>query len=735
VRITAQLIDALSGHHIWAERYDKDLKGIFAVQDEITKKIITSLQVELTEGEQARVYARGTENLAAYLKFLQGLWDSYQGSKEGNAKARRLAEEAIALDPNYAFAYRLLGLTHKMDVFLGTSKSPRKSMARAIEADKKAIALDESLAIAYAALGYDFIMLRQHDKAIALGEKALELEPNSAEVLHLHAAIITFAGRREEAIPLFREALRLNPKPPNVYYRHFGVALRDSGQYEEAIALQRKAIEQEHNDILAYILLASSASLAGREEEAQAAAKEILRINPKFSVSRYEKISPHKDRTVVKRFCDALRKAGLPDKPPLPLPDKPSIAVLPFTNMSEDPKQEYFADGMTEDLITDLSKISGLFIISRNSAFTYKGKTLKSQQISRELGVRYLLEGSVRRAGDRVRINAQLIDATTGGHLWAERYDGHLSDVFALQDEITQKIVAALAVKLTAGEQEQVARKETDNIAAYDACLKGWGHYLRHTPEDFAKALSYFEKAIELDPNYGRAYALIALIYARAPKLGKPWLDALYVFPLVADRRAKKYLEMAMRNPTSTAHRVASFINVHDRRYEAAIAEAERALSLDPNDSGSHENMAFVLIMAGRPKEAFDFAKKAIRLDPHNLANPLYYMGLAHFCLKEFEEAVNSLERALTYSPGHASYLVSLAAAYGYLDRKKEAQATVDRYLKALSFYPWWQEWRSPSGPSDLDVIMMFHYFYPPFKDPEMTDFLEDGLRKAGLRG
>jgi TolB-like protein/Flp pilus assembly protein TadD len=412
-----------------------------------------------------------------------------------------------------------------------------------------------------------------------------------------------------------------------------------------------------------------------------------------------------------------------------PLPDKPSIAVLPFTNMSGDPEQEYFSDGITEDLITDLSQISGLFVISRNSAFTYKGKPVKTKQVAEELGVRYVLEGSVRKADKRVRINAQLIDATTGGHLWAKRYDGDMSDVFALQDKITQKIVAALAVKLKSSELQQVTRKETDNIAAYDACLKGWGHYLRHTPEDFAKALSYFEKAIELDPNYGRAHALIALVYARASKLGRPWLDALYVYALVADRRAKKYLEMAMKNPTSTAYRVASFINVHDRRYEAAIAEAERALSLDPNDSGCHENMAFVLIMAGRPQEAFDSAKKAIRLDPHNLANPLYYMGLAHFCLKEFGEAVNSLERALTYSPRHIAYLVTLAAAYGHLDRKKEAQATVERYMKALSLNDRWWE-----GLPSLRVMMMFHYFYPPFKDPEMTDLLEDGLRKAGAK-
>jgi adenylate cyclase len=316
VRITAQLIDALSGHHILAERYDRDLKDIFAVQDEITKNIITALHVEITEGQQARIYAKGTDNLEAYLKAMEAHWYISHTTKEGIIRAMELAEEAIALDPNYAFAHARLGGAHAISIWVGLSKSPRDSLKRAIALQKKAIALDGSLAWAYGAMGYYLVMARQHDKGIALGEKALELEPNSADILHMHAAILTFAGRREEAIPLFREALRINPKPPNGYYRHFGVALRDSGQYEEAIALQRKALKNAPKDTIAYIVLISSASLAGRDEEARAAAEELLRINPKFSVAWVEKVSPHKDRTIVKRFCDGLRKAGLPETPP-----------------------------------------------------------------------------------------------------------------------------------------------------------------------------------------------------------------------------------------------------------------------------------------------------------------------------------------------------------------------------------------------------------------------------------
>jgi adenylate cyclase len=191
----------------------------------------------------------------------------------------------------------------------------------------------------------------------------------------------------------------------------------------------------------------------------------------------------------------------------LPLPNKPSIAVLPFANMSDDPKQDYFADGMTDGLITQLSQVSGLFVISRNSTFAYKGKNVRPNQVSEELGVRYVLEGSVQRAGEQLRINAQLIDALSGGHEWAGKFDGSLADVFALQDKVTQNIADALRVKLTNAEQIALGQEETSVPAAYDAFLRGWEHYRRTTPEDFAKAIPHFEQAIGLDPHYSRAYA------------------------------------------------------------------------------------------------------------------------------------------------------------------------------------------------------------------------------------
>jgi adenylate cyclase len=311
IRITSQLTDALSGHHLWAERYDRTVKDMFTIQDEITKNIITALQVKLTEGEQARVYAKGTENLGAYLKIMEANWLLQQSTKEQVIKARQLAEEAISLDSNYALAYSVLGHYHIMDMWLGLSKSPKESIMRAIELYQKAITLDSSLAHARIRLGYIYAaMVRQHDKGIAEGEKALALAPNSADFVNMYAIILTYAGRWHGAIPLFREALRLNPKPPNNYYRHFAVVLRETGQYDEAVSLLKKAIRQEPDDIFSHLVLTSVYSYAGRQEEARAAAAEVLRIKPTFRIEQLPQ-GTHKDLAIVEHENEALRNAGL----------------------------------------------------------------------------------------------------------------------------------------------------------------------------------------------------------------------------------------------------------------------------------------------------------------------------------------------------------------------------------------------------------------------------------------
>jgi TolB-like protein/class 3 adenylate cyclase len=304
------------------------------------------------------------------------------------------------------------------------------------------------------------------------------------------------------------------------------------------------------------------------------------------------------------------------EKTAFPLPDKQSIAVLPFNNMSKDPEQEYFADGMCEDLITDLSKIPDLLVISRLSSFTYKGKNIKVQQIAEELGVRYVLEGSVRRAANRVRINAQLIDGASGHHLWADRYDGDMNDIFALQDEITRKIAASLAVTLTEDGQDRLPQKGTNNMEAYEAYLKGSAiaDSARYDPERFAESLTWLEKAIELDPHYNRAYAALAETYIFGSEFGIQ--SILGISSRLARMRGMNYLKMAMKNPTNIAYRIAARVYTYQGQHEKALDHGMRAIALAPNAYRSNGFMALTMIYAGRPDEGIPFAERMRRADP-----------------------------------------------------------------------------------------------------------------------
>jgi len=400
------------------------------------------------------------------------------------------------------------------------------------------------------------------------------------------------------------------------------------------------------------------------------------------------------------------------DRMAFPLPDKPSIAVLPFANMSDDPKQEYFCDGVTEDLITDLSKISGIFVIARNSTFVYKGKPVKIKQVAEELGVRYVLEGSIRKVDNKVRITAQLIDAINGHHIWAERYTGIMDDVFDLQDKITQKIIGSLTVKLTANEKRQIAFKGTDNIEAYDVFLQGWDHYLRSTPEAFREAIPFFRKAVELDPNYGQSYAALALSYWSG-SYDHYWAERLGLSSILEGRLlARHYLEKALKMPTSLSHRIASSMALNRRQFKEAIEEAEWAIALNPNDASCHYTMAEALVYGGYPNKGIEYIEMAMRLDPRFQTDPLYLLGIAHFSMGQYEKAVSLLERALKRIPEPGQHLFPLIAAYAHFGRLKEANKAAE--LMAQTHWL-----RNP--------IYRF-----PFKEPVVAERFVDGLRKAG---
>jgi adenylate cyclase len=311
VRITAQLIDAMTGYHLWAERYDRELKEIFALQDEIALKIMKTVHEKLEPWQQARGLVRGARNLEVFLKAMEAREHFYRGTKEDNARARKLYEEVIALDPDYAFAYAALAYTHMADIYYGTSKSPKESVGRAIELGQRAVALDESDPMANAFLGYFYTFAGQFDKAVARAERGLVLDPNLYVVLYNVAATLAYSGRPEEAIPLLQKAIRLNPSAPAIFFCVMSAVYRMLGRFDEAVEQAKKSVEREPKNHYPYLYLASACILAGREAEGRAAAAEALKINPTFSLEQFTGTHPYRDRPFIDSTIGALRKAGL----------------------------------------------------------------------------------------------------------------------------------------------------------------------------------------------------------------------------------------------------------------------------------------------------------------------------------------------------------------------------------------------------------------------------------------
>ena len=361
-----------------------------------------------------------------------------------------------------------------------------------------------------------------------------------------------------------------------------------------------------------------------------------------------------------------------------PLPDKPSIAVLPFTNLSDDPSQEYFADGMTEDLITDLSKISGLFVIARNSSFSYKGQQVTVRQVAEELGVRYVLEGSVRRAGDQVRINAQLIDATTGGHIWANRFDRDFGDIFKLQDEVIGNIVSALAVELT--DQEKAGRnkrEQTGNLQAHEYFLRGKQHLGRFTTKDTAKAKEWFEKAIELDPKHAQALTALGRLHYNEWEIWGKARDKNYARALELGQKA-----VAVDDTLAGPHLLLSQVYRFLGQKEQSEIETNKALALEPRDADTLAALGNVLSSSGRAQEAIGLLQTAMRLDPFYPAWYESYLGDAFFHIGQYEEAITVLKRGAERNPNYPAFPLIIAASYAMLGREEEAGAAAAEVLR-----------------------------------------------------
>ncbi len=389
--------------------------------------------------------------------------------------------------------------------------------------------------------------------------------------------------------------------------------------------------------------------------------------------------------------------------------DKPSIAVLPFDNMSGDPEQDFFADGITEDIITELSRFRELFVISRNSSFKYKGKAVNVQQFARELGVQYVVEGSVRKAGRRVRITVQLIDAETDRHLWAERYDRDLEDIFAIQDEVTMAIVAVLPGRVEAAARDRAARKTTDNMAAWECVLTGKVLHHRSNRGDNAKAQQLLDRAIQLDPNYAHAHAWKACV------LGQTWVYNWCESRLETQERIVESLKtaLALDDNDSDVHRILAALNVIQENFDEAVYHQRRALGLNPNDDLVVVQQGEILTWLGQPEEGIEWIRKAMRLNPYHPERFWSHLARACFAARRYRDAIDALKCISAPDPLQRALTAGCHAQLG------DAGAADEQRRAALAAAP---------ALTIAEVLASLHY-----KDPAHREHHRESLERAGF--
>jgi TolB-like protein/Tfp pilus assembly protein PilF len=621
-----------------------------------------------------------------------------------------MLEEAITLDSEFALAHSLLGGSYINDVFLGVSKNPKASIAKAIKQTKKAIELDESMARPHALLAFLYVLTKQYEKAATECERALELGPNDERAQYLVGMTLRFAGRWAEAIPVYEKAIRLNPFPQSNTYYGLGLAYCFTGELDKGIEACQRATHDNPKDLYAHVTLTVAYGMAGRDKEARDTAEKVLQIDPKFNVKSWEKVLRFKNPSDKKRYVEALRIAGLPDTPPLPLPDKPSIAVLSFDNLSGDPEQEFFSDGIAENIITALSKVGELFVIARNSSFTYKGKPVKVQQVGRDLGVRYILEGSVRKSGEKVRITAQLIDAKNGQHLWAENYDRDFKDIFDIQDNITLKIVNALRVKLTEGEHFRVYARQFKSLDVYLKQAQANSLWNKGTLESRRRYGELSQEIIDLEPDSPVGYNMLAWYHQSLAGYGiSPQENLKKAFML-----GQKAL--TMDKSTGYPHALMGWVYLRMRKYEKAIESGRHSVELDPNNAFFLLRLGSTLSDAGRLDEAMTYIKQSIRLNPFPAYYYYWHLGLCYLQKRQYEDALKEFKKALQRAPEAPHVHGSLAVTYVLLGREEEARAPA---AKSLELAPY------------VSVSMIFKL--STVKNQAHKELIADAMRKAGF--
>ena len=695
LRIAAQLIDAVTGAHLWADRFEGSLDEVFDLQDKVASNVAGVIEPTLQTAETARSANRPTADLTAYDLYLRAyamVWSSARQIPE----AVRLMEQAIARDPNYGPALAWAAACLHRLVYDDRSGDPvadaRKGAAyarRALEVAGDDPATITNAAVALAGFGEDIEAMK------ALVDRALVLNPNFARGWHISSVLRNWSGQPDIAIAHAETALRLSARA------RIGLSLLIIGsahffqrRFDEAETKLRLAIQEDASFAEPYRFLAACYAHMGRMDEAREIVGRLRGIShvviPDVAVLRDP---AHRDL-----YLSGIRMAaGEADRETrdeveistphggaratadagLALPEKPSVAVLPFLNLSADPEQDYLADGMVEDITTELSRFRELFVIARTSTFAYKGKAVGVREIARDLGVRYVLEGSVRKGASNVRVTAQLIDAMSGAHLWAERYDRAASDIFALQDEITASVAGMIEPTLAQAERQRALRKPPDRLDAWEAYQRGLWHFYKYGAEDNRTAQAFFRQAIALDPNFAPGhYGLSLALYWDS------WLYSTDRFDgLQRPEHAEARLAVSLDDKDATARAVLAIMLCAGGDWEESVLEARTALALNPNSAFVMSTLGLVLGRAGYQEEGIRRLQQAMRASPHDPLTWQWLNGIGDFHLSsgEYEAALETYRQVTLRRPQFFAPHLFAAAALAYLGRWREARAALSR--------------------------------------------------------
>ena len=707
VRISAQLTDSTTGLNVWAKTFDRELNDVFAVQDEISEAIAVSLVGDLERAEGARIQHRAPDSLEAWGLYQRALPLIYSFTREDGTQARSLLERAVALDPLFSTALARLAEVGVWEVMYEWTNDPARTLDAAIIQARRAIALDSLDAQAHIALSFALMTAGDGHGALEESRRALELNPSMPFALAIHAYHRHISGQPpQESIALVQRALRLSPHDPVewLFYDVLASAFLNAGRFAEGFDAGRRLIALSPNYYWGYLWSAMNATGLGQIAEARKLVDEARRVKPELSLELALKCLGTMSPDVDRRFNEALRLTGLESKQAASMPPSNSsyetsrseisdsqasaiktIAVLPFQNLSGDPGQEYFADGVTEEIINALAQIRGLRVAGRSSSFSFKGRNEDLRSVGAKLNVATILEGTLRRSGDRLRITAQLIDASNGYQLWSERYDRVMADVFALQDEIANTIAGRLQLSLVEPVQGEPVQPPTRNIGAYELYLKGRG-LLYQRGLSIPKAIDCFTEAVALDPLYAQAWAGLADGYTTSGYSGLKRPIEVMPRALEAARRA-----LELDRSVAEAHNALACASLlYERDYLLAEREFQQALKLNPNypQARAWYGLFFLDWAAGRTAEARDELQRLLQIDPlSGYANVIY--SFSNSSNSRIAEAVDHARRGVELDPGSYLALWSLAVALECDAKYEEASAVAERALAMSGRHCW----------------------------------------------